>query len=338
MKVDIGEVLSKAWKIIWKFKVLWIFGILAGCSAANGNRFNYNFNNRTFNNSNQLPDFFQRFNGLRPERIMEQIWGHYSGVIIGVFSLLCCLWLIFYILGVIGRVGLIKGAGMADGGAERLSFGELWTGSLPYFWRMFGLNLLIGVPFAIIFILVVGGVLAAGFWTYTNNPQGGGAVAAIIGLIGLFFGLVCIISILGMIIGMIVEQAQNAIVLENLGVFAGLSRGWKVFKSAFLTILVMAIILGVLGWLAGLLFAIPAFVIAAPVAASLIAGAERARTLMFLIAGGCFVLYLPVLLVLNGILISYTQSVWTLVYRRLTIVPASAAPDTGQPVEPAPGA
>ena len=29
--MDFGEILSKAWKIIWKFKILWIFGILTSC-------------------------------------------------------------------------------------------------------------------------------------------------------------------------------------------------------------------------------------------------------------------------------------------------------------------
>ena len=35
--MDFGEVLTKAWKIIWKFKVLWIFGILSSCGQGSGN-------------------------------------------------------------------------------------------------------------------------------------------------------------------------------------------------------------------------------------------------------------------------------------------------------------
>ena len=29
--MDFGEVLSRAWKTIWKHKILWIFGILSSC-------------------------------------------------------------------------------------------------------------------------------------------------------------------------------------------------------------------------------------------------------------------------------------------------------------------
>jgi len=31
--MDYGNVLSRAWQIIWKHKVLWIFGILAAATA-----------------------------------------------------------------------------------------------------------------------------------------------------------------------------------------------------------------------------------------------------------------------------------------------------------------
>ena len=36
MKFNFGEVLTRAWQITWKYKVLWIFGILAGCTNGGG--------------------------------------------------------------------------------------------------------------------------------------------------------------------------------------------------------------------------------------------------------------------------------------------------------------
>ncbi len=33
---NFGEVLTRAWKTIWKHKVLWIFGILASCARGGG--------------------------------------------------------------------------------------------------------------------------------------------------------------------------------------------------------------------------------------------------------------------------------------------------------------
>ena len=34
--MNYSEILSRAWQIIWKHKVLWIFGILAGCANSGG--------------------------------------------------------------------------------------------------------------------------------------------------------------------------------------------------------------------------------------------------------------------------------------------------------------
>lgn len=34
--MNYGEILSKTWKVIWKHKILWLFGVLAGCSASGG--------------------------------------------------------------------------------------------------------------------------------------------------------------------------------------------------------------------------------------------------------------------------------------------------------------
>src|SRR6185503_13824262 len=36
MNFNFGEVLTRAWQIIWKHKVLWIFGIFAGCGRGGG--------------------------------------------------------------------------------------------------------------------------------------------------------------------------------------------------------------------------------------------------------------------------------------------------------------
>ena len=34
---NFGEILTRAWQIIWKHKILWIFGILASCGRSSGN-------------------------------------------------------------------------------------------------------------------------------------------------------------------------------------------------------------------------------------------------------------------------------------------------------------
>ena len=336
VKINFGEVLTKAWQIVWKFKVLWIFGILAGCGGNNGSRFNFNGGNSGgggsggSDSSGQYPEFFKQFQDMQPEQVLTKILGQYSAIIVGLIVLICILSFVFYFLGVMGSIGLIKGASKADGGAASLSFGEIWTESTPYFWRMFGLNLMVGLPFFILVVIVLVGLGLAGFAGFMNGITGLGMGAAIIGLSGIFIAFICVLSILGIIVSMVVTQVQNAIVLEDMGVLEGFQRGWGVFKSAVVTIILFAVILGVLGGIVGFVMAIPILLIVIPAGIGLAVSAGSGNYwLPILMAGGCCIVYLPVLLLLSGILQAYIQSVWTLVYRRL-IAPA---PVEAQPAQ-----
>ena len=94
--MDIGEVLSKAWKIIWRHKVLWIFGIFAGCGSAGTGSGNAGASYQT-----DVPfqiDFF--------ENIDPAIGALLIGL--GALLLLILIGLVIF-LGTIGQVALING-------------------------------------------------------------------------------------------------------------------------------------------------------------------------------------------------------------------------------------
>jgi hypothetical protein len=343
IKINFGEIITKAWKITWKFKVLWIFGILAGCAGGNSGS-NYNFNSGTGNRnigngSNSMPDFFKNFNNMQPWQALQNKIGEYVWVIALVITLLCVLWLVFYFLGMMGKIGLIKGASKGDEGAEQMSFGELWTESLPYFWRMTGLNVLVGLPIAlgvlVILAIFIFGVINAINSGSAGAAGGAGAVAILLGMMGVFVSLMCVIGLIATIVSLIVHQAENALVLEEQGVLDALGRGWDVFKSAWFTVVVMAVLLGILSFGAGLVMAIPLIVPAIALGVGLgltSAVSSGVGTLPLILAGGCFVLYLPVIITLSGMLQTYMQSAWTLTYRRLTakpVVDSAAVIDTG---------
>ncbi len=334
--IDLGSVLPKAWQITWKFKVLWIFGILASFGAGGNNGYNGGGNSGGGGGGNggdgNMPEWLRQFENMRPEQAFRSFLDQYMAIIAGVILLLCILWLVFYFLGVMGRVGLIKGIGKADAGAEKLTFGELWSESTPYFWRMFGLSLLVGLPFFLVTILVLGGLFLAGFSVFQGSPSEGGLVAAILGLGGVFVVLMCVIGIVGTLVGLIVEQAQNAIVLEDLGVLPGLVRGWEVFSKNWLSVIVVGLVLWVIGIVVGLVIALPFLAILIPAAAGIgLAAAMENWVLMAIVIGGCVLLWLPVALLLGGIEQTYFQSVWTLTFRRLTTTPAAAV--TPAPLE-----
>ena len=129
--------------------------------------------------------------------------------------------------------------------------------------------------------------------------------------------LICLLIPVGIAVGIIIEQANRAIVLEDLSMFDGLKRGWEIARSNVGPIIVMALILFGIGLVLGIVIALPIFLIVFPTVFAFAMGEGQSFTPLY-IAGACFCLYIPVAWLLNGILTTFTQSAWTLTYLRLT--------------------
>ncbi len=318
MNFNFGEVLTRAWQITWKHKVLWIFGILAGCSRR-GSSFNSNSGRGGGNGGFEQPN-------LPPQVLhwIQVIRENLTTFVVVTCVVVLLIWAVTIFLGAIGKIGLIRGTFQAEGGAESLIFGQLFSESTPYFWRMFGLSLLVSLP-----VLVVVIALAAGFAVFAVAASGGNDAPGVgaLAILPILIGCVCLLIPVMFVIGMIARQAENAIVLEEMGILPALSRGWDVFRNNLGPIILMAIILGVLGFIVGFVVAIPVLIAVVPAIIAFAAGEGKNWTPL-IFAGVCICLYIPVSLLLNGIAITYTESAWTLTYMRLT------KPQANEPIVP----
>lgn len=294
---NFGEVLTRAWQNIWKHKVLWIFGILASCARSNGGSTGSG-GNRAYQTG---PGGNTPFSGGQIERVMDQftqfldknLW-----IIIAVGVAIILLSFVFYALGMMGRIGLIKGTYKAENGAESLAFGEIWAESMPYFWRIFGLNFLIGLAFLVIFVpLILFGVVTVGIGFICVIP------------------LLCILIPISWVIAVVLEQAQPAIVLEDLGMLDGLKRGWEIAKSNVMPMIIMTLILGIGGGILGVIIALPLILAFIPIFMGM--GTLRESLTPIYISLACCAVYMPVLIFFNGILTAYIQSAWALTFIRL---------------------
>ena len=311
MNFNFGEVLTRAWQIVWKHRVLWVFGILASCGRG-GSSFNSNVRGSGGNGGfgtppdvpPQLAEFF---------RMIEQ---NLTAFIAGIVALVCIIWIVTIFLSTIGKIGLIRGTAQVDGGSESLIFGQLFSESTPYFWRMLGLSLLVGLPVLVAIVVVVVGLL---LFIVPLSASSGNDPTPALGLVmlPLLIGCFCLLIPIMFVIGMIARQAENAIVLEEMGVMPAISRGWDVFRKNLGPIIIMAIILTVISFVVGFIIAIPIFVVVVPAAIAFAVGEAQNWTPLG-IAGVCICLYIPISLLLNGIAIAYTESAWTLTYMRLT--------------------
>jgi hypothetical protein len=322
--MDFGEVLNKAWKIVWKFKILWIFGIFAGCGTSRGARFNsgggsgFNFGGEVPRSAPNLPPNFED-NLLKFMNFIET-----PAAIIGLVIFILVVIFVVTFFTVMGKIGLIKGAQDADAGAEHLGFGGLWQSGLHYFWRFLGLSLLIGSPGILIFLAILFSGMVVLFYVLTGSQGNSFAPSdsTLLAFIPLFCIFLCLILLLALVISFLGPPAERAIVIDNEGVISGIRRGWKVLMANLGSILIVWLILAAIGFAAGLLIELPVLIIVAPAviafAVSLAAGGSNLSYAPLIIAGLCTVAYIPVSLVASGILTAYTESVWTLTYLRLT--------------------
>ena len=306
MKIDLGKILTRSWQIIWNYKVLWIFGILAGFANGNGGSNN--------SNSSDSDPSFTGNSGRFGEQAGE-FFQQYMLIIIAVCVVLILLALAFYSLGMMGRIGILKGVYKVENGASSLIFAELWSESMPYFWRFFGLNILVGLAFLVILLpIILIGVATAGIGLACLLP------------------LICLLFPIAWAVNVIMEQAQAAIVAENLNMFDGFKRGWEIAKSDLVGMIVLWLVLGIGSFIIGVIIALPIIGAMLPLIFSVGTGNFQMGDTLPPAAWTsliCCGLYFPVLLGLHGILTAYLKTAWALSYLQLT-KPKENTPDLTQ--------
>lgn len=319
MNFDFGEVLTRAWQIIWKHKILWIFGILASCARGGGN------NSSSSRNSTQSGDPFTSDSPLFLNDIMRDMinffekagkWFVENTWVIFVFiGFILLLWVLQIFFANIGQIGLIRGAYHAEMDVEQIRFGDLFGESLRYFWRVIGTSLIIWLPVVVAFI----GMFVVFIFSFAAQSRGEGQnqFTAASGLFFLAF-CCCLIPVMAMI-GLYYSQVIRALLLENLGIFASLSRGWQVFSKNILGLILMGIVLIIFNLVISVIVSIPALIAIAPLVFKFMEGSvDTWQPVILTIVFLC--LYSPISLVFQGVAMTYMQTVWTLIYIRVTAI------------------
>ncbi len=323
--MDFGKILTRAWEIIRKHKVLWIFGIFAGL-AGGGTSFRFNYNTSSYQidqtEINNLPPEMQKFfEGVLQffETNQENILTYVILIVLG----LTVLGFAFYLLRIFGQAGLIRGVLEVEKGTQIFTFSELAAMIRPFFWRLVGLNLLI---FAVTFGAFLLFVLAALPVTVLTFGIG----------LACFAPLICLLAPLSWVLSLVLWQASIALVAEDLSIGDALRRGWELVRYNPASYLVMAFLLFLGSAIIGYIISLPMLVALAPMFAGMIGGAFLQDWGGLLNGLGislvCLVVYTPVLLVLNGILTAFVHAGWVLTYLEI-VKPADEEEEPDQ-VEP----
>jgi hypothetical protein len=345
------QILRRAWNILWSYKAIWVFGILLALTSASGSG-NGGSNGGGDNGgggSGSLPGTLgQTINGIGAG--LNQFFTHIVEpnlvpFILGFVLFILLLSAVFVIIRMVSEVALIR---MVDGyeatgekAGVRQGFRLGWSRAA---WRIFLIDLVIGLPVAVVFIGLFGcaalPVLLS--WIGRQEPTAAGIVATI----GMFFLFIFLAVLVSAVISLVTEPIRRVCVLEDEGVIASIRRGWQLVRHNFWNVFLMWLILIGIRIAIGILL-IPVFIALLLLAG--VSGGGIGAGLWFLIhALGSdpaawitgisvglllFILVLAIpMTFLEGLKQSYFSTTWTLTYRQLRPLPiAMPFPPAAEP-------
>jgi hypothetical protein len=322
--MDYGRVLSRAWQITWRYKVLWILGFLVALGSGSGGAGSgYRFGANDFRNFNNFPS-------LQP---LQNLTGWL--VVLGCLALIVAL--VVFVLSLIAEGGLIAGVIQAEDG-ETVSLSSAWRAGGARFWTLLGiwalttflpLVLLIGLGI----IGVVAGLGAAGgaaLLRPNGNPGAlaGGGVAILIAC--------CCTGICGLVIVTLVLQqirlyAERAAMLEGRGAVAAFERGWQVLRQRFGPTLMLWLIFLLIGLVLAAVIIVVLLVVLLPFVIA--SGRGQVPNLLVLPVIATALVGIIVAAIIGSVVQVFISASWTLAYRELTGA-APAGPLTPGPWAP----
>jgi len=322
------KVLKRAWEILWRYRALWVFGVIVALTTGGGgNRWaQYSFRGEEFSPGG-------RFH-------IEEIPPEIVGTLIAIGVGLACVIVILIIAAAVARyvseTALIHMVDDYEKTGERRSvrqgFRMGWSRAAV---RLFLIDLLIGLPVALAFIVLFALAVAPLLLWATESTAAGaiGTVATIV--LGLLVVLLAIV--VGVILSVLTRFFRRVCVLQQAGVIESIRQGYGIVRQHLKEVAVMWLImvgLGI-GWvivmipvtillvvLGGVLGGLPGLLLGG--LASLTFEGAVPWILGLALAIPIFILVLAApLAFLGGLMGVFVSSTWTLTYRELR---AEAAP------------
>jgi len=327
--MDHIEVLKRAWHTVWNYRSLWIFGVILALTTSGGVSGGVQ---RSFRS-----DDFQPGGEFYIGEISPQVVSALIAIGVGLLCTIVFLLVLSTIARYVAETALIHMVDDHERTGERRSvrqgFRMGWSRTA---FRLFLINLLIGLPTTLAFILLF--VLAfAPLLLWVTESTAAGVIGTLTA--GSLFFLILFLAIaVGTVLSLLTKFFWRACALEELGVIASIHHGFGVVKRHLKDVVIMWLIMfGVkIGWVAILIavaIVLFPFIILLIVVAGVLGGLPALlvfglATLFFegvvpwilaaLVGIPIFVLVVAVpWLFLGGLMEVFKSSVWTLTYRQL---------------------
>ncbi|MDO8513488.1 MAG: hypothetical protein Q7S37_03220 [bacterium] len=300
--MDYAKIITRAWDIIKKRRYLWWLGILAVAFASLGS----------------LTDFLRQVLGssIPREKMARGFILMFGSQLSDVWPLIVIVTGIILLLAILiaylsnsAHAGLILSVNQLEENQQEETFGSAFHKGTQYAWRLFGLNLLIGlIIFGLLLVVFLPIALALIF-------QAGTATYVITGIFA-FLGLLALI-VLSIYLSLSAMLGARTLVLNDVSILVALQRGKKLVRHQLKHTL--------LAWLINIAlyigFAIVVGIASAVLTAIFVGlGYLASQAGIGVLIGYSIIavlIFLAILFVLGGIYTSYFSSYWTIAYRAI---------------------
>jgi hypothetical protein len=348
--MDHVKILKRAFSITWNYRLLWLFGFLLALTMPRGNggsNSGYQFGANDFNGSRGFPPFSPV---ISPQVI--------SAIMTAIIGLICIFFLIAIVAAIvryISETALIRLVDQYEATGEKVGIGAGFRlGWSRRALRLFLIDLLFGIVGIVAFLLLLF-IAATPFLVWLTNSDLLRALGTITG-IGMVFLVILLFILFAIILSVVMQFIRRAAVLEDLGVFASIERGFVLVRQRLGDIVIMALIMFALG-LGWIVLSIPLIILLLLAAvvlgglpallAGLITSLFTQGYLPWVVAG---LIGLPIFLIVlvvpggfvSGLVQTFSSSTWTLTYREVLALsgarPEARAPQPAAPPAEADGA
>lgn len=284
-----GRFFSDAFRIAWRHKVLWFFGLLAAGSGAPNFPTSYS-NSRDGGES--MREFLEKTTTALQNVPLEVVIP--IAVLAGLFFMF-----VFIFLNVISRGALLTGLRDARLGLTH-SFGEHWRAGWGLKGRVFRLVMIqfaVGLTFGILIVLIIGAGVLIGIASEWY-------VGLIVGLgLGALLGLPAMILLIGAFLALVVGE-RYLVFGDNPSAIQAFRDGWSWWRGHWSDLLLTSL----LSWCGQVLILIGSLILLLPL---ILVGVGMCIAEQWLLLGLVVLLSLPILLVIAGFVGTWKYSLWT---------------------------
>lgn len=324
--MDYFDMLKKAWEITWRNKALWVLGLFAGASfgGLSGGGSGRGSGSQDWSDPQAMPEVLRNME-MNADAVLGWLNAH-VGLIIAVVTLLLLISLVWWVLSVAARGGLVHGASRAAEG-ERPTLKTAWSVGFHHWGRVFMIGLALIGPLVVVGLAVAAGTLALALGMAGRGDAAAGPATGMF-CCGLPL-LVVIVAVIAIALNILYELALRYGVLMDVSFGQAIRRAWGDLVGRKGAIAFWAVMI-----LPGIAFGLIVAALFTPLAllAVLLAYSEQ-----YLVLGAVVAVLIIVSLAVSAVYSTFSSSAWTVFFRRMTgmeppvVKPSPYAYQPGQP-------